>query len=157
MKFISNKKTGRKHILNELTGKSLCRVERGSKRKYKAAGADQLVKETCAICLLKIEEGRPYLKGKNEKKPTRIAQFYQSWEWKRLRYEALKKYGAVCMLCGATKEDGKICVDHIKSRKRFPELEMEEDNLQILCNSCNMGKGSHDETDHRPKKQTIAQ
>lgn len=77
-------------------------------------------------------------------------EFYSSWEWKRVRYEALKKYGAKCMLCGATAEDGaKICVDHIKPRSRFPELQFDVNNLQVLCNDCNMGKGAWDETDWR--------
>lgn len=76
--------------------------------------------------------------------------FYESWEWKRVRYEILKEHGAKCMLCGATKEDGaKICVDHVKPRARYPHLELEKSNLQVLCNDCNMGKGRWDETDWR--------
>lgn len=76
--------------------------------------------------------------------------FYDSWEWKTLRYKVIKKYGARCMLCGRTPADGvKICVDHIKPRALFPELELDENNLQVLCNDCNMGKGRWDETDWR--------
>lgn len=77
-------------------------------------------------------------------------EFYDSWEWKSARYEALKRYGARCMVCGATPADGaRICVDHIKPRSRYPELQLDIDNLQILCNDCNMGKGNWDETDWR--------
>lgn len=76
--------------------------------------------------------------------------FYDSWEWKTLRYKVLKKHGAKCMLCGRTPADGvKICVDHIKPRALYPALEFEESNLQVLCNDCNMGKGRWDETDFR--------
>lgn len=54
------------------------------------------------------------------------------------------------MLCGRTPADGvKICVDHIKPRALYPALELEESNLQVLCNDCNMGKGRWDETDFR--------
>ena len=75
-------------------------------------------------------------------------EFYASWEWKRVRYEALKRHGAKCMLCGATANDGaRICVDHIKPRAKYPELQIDIMNLQILCNDCNMGKGRWDETD----------
>jgi 5-methylcytosine-specific restriction endonuclease McrA len=77
-------------------------------------------------------------------------EFYSSWKWKKLRYRVLLKYGAKCMLCGATKEEGaKICVDHIKPRGKYPELELEFENLQVLCNDCNMGKSNDDETDFR--------
>ena len=77
--------------------------------------------------------------------------FYKSWEWKKLRYAVLKQYGAICMCCGADKNSGKICVDHIKPRSRFPKLELEKSNLQVLCESCNMGKSNTDYTDWRPK------
>jgi len=73
--------------------------------------------------------------------------FYASWEWKRLRFEVLKTYGAVCMCCGSTE---KIVVDHIKSRRLHPELQLKFENLQVLCDDCNRGKGYTDETDFRP-------
>jgi len=80
-------------------------------------------------------------------KPTKT-KFYQSWEWKKLRYEAIKRYGPICMCCGS---DYRIVVDHIKPRRLYPELELDPDNVQILCNDCNMGKSYDDETDFRPK------
>jgi 5-methylcytosine-specific restriction endonuclease McrA len=33
-------------------------------------------------------------------------------------------------------------VDHIKSRKKFPELPLNPKNLQVLCADCNAGKGN---------------
>lgn len=75
--------------------------------------------------------------------------FYASWEWKKVRFEVLKKYGPKCMLCGS---EERIVVDHIKPRSRYPALELDVDNLQVLCNDCNMGKSNDDETDFRPKK-----
>ena len=42
-------------------------------------------------------------------------------------------------------------VDHIKPRKKFPELALVEDNLQVLCGACNHGKGNWDQTNWRPK------
>ena len=73
-------------------------------------------------------------------------EFYASWEWKELRYKVLTKYGPVCMLCGAKDE---IVVDHIKPRSKFPDLQLEFDNLQVLCDSCNKGKSNKDYTDFR--------
>jgi 5-methylcytosine-specific restriction endonuclease McrA len=63
---------------------------------------------------------------------------------------ALKKYGPKCMCCGTTPKHGAVMnVDHIKSRKFYPELALELSNLQILCNDCNHGKGNWDQTDWR--------
>lgn len=77
-------------------------------------------------------------------------QFYQSREWLELRYKALVKYGAACQLCGACRETGAVIhVDHIKPRSKYPDLELCLDNLQILCQECNLGKSNKDETDWR--------
>jgi 5-methylcytosine-specific restriction endonuclease McrA len=77
--------------------------------------------------------------------------FYASWEWKRVRYEALKIHGRRCQCCGWQPGDcdGHLVVDHIKPRRRYPELELELSNLQVLCNDCNMGKGAAYEDDFR--------
>lgn len=83
--------------------------------------------------------------------PAARADFLETFEWRRLRMEALKLYGRRCMCCGATPESGAVMnVDHIKPRKVFPELALEIKNLQILCNACNHGKGNWDMTDWRP-------
>ena len=75
--------------------------------------------------------------------------FFDSWEWKEVRYEVLVKFGARCMLCGATAKDTKIHVDHIKPISKFWELRLQMSNLQVLCQSCNMGKGNHSADDFR--------
>jgi hypothetical protein len=78
--------------------------------------------------------------------------FLSSYEWRKLRMEALIKYGRKCMCCGATPETGAVMnVDHIKPRKRYPELALKINNLQILCHDCNHGKGNWNETDWRSK------
>lgn len=78
--------------------------------------------------------------------------FYASWEWATLRMEILKKYGRECMCCGAQPGNGvQIHVDHIKPLSKYWEMRLVEDNLQVLCASCNQGKGAWDETDYRPK------
>lgn len=74
--------------------------------------------------------------------------FYKTKEWQRLRYQAFVRYGKVCNLCGA---GGQLHVDHIKPRSKYPELESDIGNLQILCVDCNYGKGGWDETDWRPR------
>jgi 5-methylcytosine-specific restriction endonuclease McrA len=80
----------------------------------------------------------------------KIDNFYGSWEWKRLRYDFIKKNIRKCKCCGATPDDGiSINVDHIKPIRHYWHLRTKEYNLQVLCADCNMGKGSRDETDWR--------
>ena len=76
--------------------------------------------------------------------------FYSSREWRSLRVKALVKNGRRCCLCGATPREGVVLhVDHIKPRSLYPELELELDNLQILCEACNLGKSNHYTDDWR--------
>jgi len=85
------------------------------------------------------------LLGKNE-----YQDFYQSTAWRQLRYLALKNAKGACQCCGASASNGaQIHVDHIKPRSRYPELELNLDNLQVLCQDCNVGKGAWDATDWR--------
>ena len=77
--------------------------------------------------------------------------FLSTYEWRRVRMQALKKYGPKCMCCGATPNEGAVMnVDHIKPRKFYPELALDVNNLQFLCHDCNHGKGNWDMTDWRP-------
>lgn len=85
-------------------------------------------------------------------KPKKKA-FYASWEWKKLRYKVLLKYGRQCMCCGAKPPNVTLVVDHIKPVAKFPDLRLDESNLQVLCNSCNMGKSNNNETDFRFEKE----
>lgn len=77
-------------------------------------------------------------------------EFLKSYEWRKVRMMAITKYGSRCQCCGATPNDGiRINVDHIKPRRKYPHLALDLDNLQILCEECNHGKGNWDMTDWR--------
>jgi len=80
--------------------------------------------------------------------------FLATFEWRQLRMIVLKKRGPRCECCGAKAPDVQIHVDHVKPRRHYPELALEESNLQILCEVCNHGKGSWDETDWRTPSTT---
>jgi 5-methylcytosine-specific restriction endonuclease McrA len=76
--------------------------------------------------------------------------FLDTYEWRKVRMQALKLYGPKCMCCGSTPATGAVMnVDHIKPRKLFPSLALDVKNLQILCHECNHGKGNWDQTDWR--------
>lgn len=76
--------------------------------------------------------------------------FYNSSEWRKLRYQALKLYGAKCACCGRTAKHGCVMhVDHIKPRSKYPHLALEITNLQILCDECNVSKSNTDDIQWR--------
>lgn len=76
--------------------------------------------------------------------------FLNTFEWKAIRKMALNLYGSRCQCCGASPSTGAVMnVDHIKSRKFYPHLALDINNLQVLCGDCNEGKGNWDMTDHR--------
>lgn len=77
--------------------------------------------------------------------------FLASPEWKALKARTVAKYGAKCMCCGAVpRRASHINADHIKPRKFYPELALDEDNIQLLCGRCNKRKGNGPAIDYRP-------
>lgn len=71
--------------------------------------------------------------------------FYSTKAWRELRISVLMASGSKCKICGDTSEKGaKMHVDHIKPRSLHPELALEESNLQVLCEDCNIGKSTND-------------
>ena len=76
--------------------------------------------------------------------------FYDSDEWRQIRYLALKKNDGRCQCCGQRPSAGNpLHVDHIKPRSKFPTLALQINNLQVLCADCNYGKSNIDQTDWR--------
>jgi len=63
-----------------------------------------------------------------------------------LRYEILKR-DRICQLCGATKLDRMLEVDHIVPRSKGGTND--PSNLQVLCSRCNRAKSNRDKTDFR--------
>lgn len=94
----------------------------------------------------------PKKSSKGQEPCSNAISFYDTDEWKRLRYAALVAHGGRCLCCGRSAYDGvKIHVDHIKPISRYPELKLEISNLQPLCEDCNLGKKAWDMTDWRRK------
>ena len=59
----------------------------------------------------------------------------------KLRYQVLKRDGFRCVQCGVSAADGaKLHVDHIVPVSRGGKTVMS--NLQTLCETCNLGKGT---------------
>lgn len=75
--------------------------------------------------------------------------FYNSQEWRAVRFDVLREQGARCALCGATKETSIMHVDHITPLSKDWSLRLNKRNLQVLCLECNLGKSNRDNTDFR--------
>ena len=83
-------------------------------------------------------------------------EFLSSYEWRTVRMIALKREGAICACCGASPKTGAVMnVDHIKPRRTHPHLALDPENLQVLCDACNHGKGNWDDTDWRKKPDNV--
>ena len=63
------------------------------------------------------------------------------------RYQILKAANGKCQLCGVSANDAVLHVDHIKPRSKGGSNDI--DNLQCLCEQCNLGKSNRDDTDFR--------
>lgn len=127
-------------------------LERRAKKKAK----EKAKKGAKAAFVVKVQHA-PVLKAKTVTAPSVITgDFLQSYEWRKLRMQALKLHGARCQCCGASPANGAVMnVDHIKPRRLFPWLALDLNNLQVLCGECNHGKGNWDQTDWRPKEGKI--
>ena len=69
--------------------------------------------------------------------------FYKTPEWRNIRYKVLETAGNRCSACGRSPKEGVIIhVDHILPRSIFPEKALDLNNLQVLCEDCNIGKSN---------------
>lgn len=119
----------------------------------------------CELCALgkkrpaSVREREAHLKEKKRtkkqvsrnKKKKAPYDFYSSDAWRELRYKILRRFGFKCLACGMAPPGVVLHVDHIKPRSKFPELELDQSNLQVLCEACNLGKLNYFDDDLRPK------
>lgn len=79
--------------------------------------------------------------------------FYLTPAWQRLRLLIIERSGGWCEQCLRDMKAGKTTkprraemVHHIKPYKDFPELALDESNLEALCNRCHEQKHNRHET-----------
>lgn len=136
-------------ITNNMVGRILRKNEVAKKDKniYTLNNYDSLssaeVQELIALCDLKISD---YISKRGN----------QIWEHRRrnrkavsgsIRYEVLKRADGRCELCGVSKEEKALEVDHIVPKNNGGEDSI--DNYQALCYTCNANKRDTDDTDFR--------
>lgn len=90
-------------------------------------------------------------------------EYWDDPRWKPLQKKILKKWLWTCLRCGEHRDafDDSVPfmqVDHIRPRELYPQLTFDEDNLQVLCPSCNKFKGIKDgpEWDFRQSEHALA-
>jgi 5-methylcytosine-specific restriction endonuclease McrA len=67
--------------------------------------------------------------------------FRSSMAWRRVRYAVLARANGRCECCGARASDSvRLHVDHIAPVSKAWDRRLDPDNLQVLCESCNVGK-----------------
>jgi 5-methylcytosine-specific restriction endonuclease McrA len=100
-------------------------------------------KQTIKKCLgcgeefLSLNQNRKYCSDSCRLKNSR--KDLKSLSWKLKRFDILKRDNYKCMICGRTANDGIILhIDHIVPISKGGSEEI--DNLQTLCNECNIGK-----------------
>jgi 5-methylcytosine-specific restriction protein A len=86
------------------------------------------------------EPKRPWKSDRQPRQDKRADPFYTSTAWRKLR----NQYIATQPICEHCKQAGNYkaakVVDHIAPRKQRPELELDWDNLQSLCQRCHQQK-----------------
>lgn len=88
---------------------------------------------------VEVKKHDPWLKYR----PGMGNEFYSTFAWRQLRWDVLRHSNGRCAMCNASKESGVVIhVDHIKPRSKYPGLELVKENLQILCEDCNIGKSN---------------
>jgi len=66
-----------------------------------------------------------------------VKKFYKSGVWKNKREQILKRDNFECQRCKRNGEFSKAkVVHHIKHLDEFPELALDDDNLESLCKQC---------------------
>lgn len=126
---------------------------------YRRTGKKSLAADYVPKPHVRLSKAKKAKKGKTRRYPQEGFgdPFLASYEWRKLRMEVLSERGARCECCGARPakdNDVVLNVDHVQPRKLRSDLSLDKRNLQILCHTCNHGKGNWNQTDWRPEMQS---
>ena len=129
--------------------KAFCRDNKKYSKKVRYILEEKVrkkLKEKSDRILGDIKE-RPFAKEEYIKKAN---EFYKSPEWRKVRYEVLREQKGKCQCCGRSAKDGVVLhVDHIIPLSKDWSKRLDKDNLQVLCEDCNLGKSNTDSIDWR--------
>ena len=112
--------------------------------------------ETCT-CRLEKENQNEYRKEYYEKNKEQL-KILTSARWRKLRLRIIQRDGAICQRCFYKYNfinGEELQVHHIKSRKDFPELTYEPNNLLTICKKCNAELGTTNKLDFMIEKKEL--
>jgi 5-methylcytosine-specific restriction endonuclease McrA len=130
---------------NSNRSKHEARAKKISKPKhFKRSNQTKVASKNLSKMVEQLENGFAQIINSNSNQPKldqeRKHDFYKTQKWRQLRYQILRENVLSCALCRSV--EGPFHVDHIKPRSKYPELALSKNNLQILCESCNVGKSN---------------
>ena len=142
-------------LLNYRNNKTIVKKRKTLNKMSQDTGSWEWKPQPQDIPPIKTLSKKDKIKAKRRSKGSKPdKEFYLSREWRSVRYAVLEKFKGACLLCGRTYRDHGVVihVDHIKPKSKYPELALDANNLQLLCEDCNLGKSNKYETDYRPTK-----
>lgn len=138
-------KLNKKEPLSDDLEKYLASLPSFSKNKIKK---EKQKKEKIRCAKNKIQQNLE--KTEKKKYYEKANNFYHSEEWRRIRYQILREQGGKCQCCGRSAKDGVVLhVDHIVPLSKDWNKRLDKNNLQVLCEDCNLGKSNTDFIDWR--------
>lgn len=99
------------------------------------------------VCSCKKKNKTDYMREyqrKNKDNPLKTTR------WTKLRKQVLQRDGYLCQRClhkYNTLNSKELEGHHIRSRKNYPELVFDEQNIITLCKTCNLQLGTNDKLD----------
>lgn len=107
------------------------------------------IMKKCSKCGEKYEYGKKcpcYYKSRKKDIAVKGKEdnFYTSEPWRTLRYIKIIEYGAFCQRCWINNfliVSRNIEGHHIIPRSKRPDLELDPENIVILCKRCNLQLG----------------
>lgn len=112
-------------------------------------------KKICSRCGKFINEGTkcscaPAIQPKYNNKFSSKDDIIHTQRWRNKRLEIIKRDNFLCQRCLLKYNilnSEQLTVHHIKSRKNYPELAFDNNNLICLCDTCNKQLGTKDKLD----------
>ena len=125
------------------------------KQHYVQQKAKKMRKKICSRCGKFINEGTkcscaPAIQPKYNNKFSSKDDIIHTQRWRNKRLEIIKRDNFLCQRCLLKYNilnSEQLTVHHIKSRKNYPELAFDNDNLICLCDTCNKQLGTKDKLD----------
>lgn len=110
-------------------------------------------------CSCSIEKRKEKIKKYKEKYNDKDS-FYRTQRWRKLRKRVLERDNYLCVRCLHKYNifnSENLEAHHVKSRKNYPELELDMNNIVCVCKTCNLQLGTADSLDFEYRTNTLSE